>query len=139
MVGWRETVSLPDLGLEGFRAKIDSGALTTALHATNTSTLEIRNKQWVEFLPDHNLLEKPNYLALPVLHTRRVTNTGGVSEERFIVTTRLQIGDRSDRIEMSLSDRSDMKFPIIIGRSALRLLGLCIDPSRSWLQSKRTV
>lgn len=138
MIGWRETASLPDLDLRRFRAKIDTGALTTALHATKITRLEVRGQQWVEFLPDHEVLEDVQHCVLPLLHTRQITNTSGVPEERFIVATTLQIGTRKGRIEVSLTDRSDMRFPIIIGRSALRLLRLTIDPSRSWLQTPRT-
>ena len=75
---------------------------------------------------------------MPILHTRRITNTSGIPEERFIIATTLRIGDRKGRIEVSLSDRSDMRYPIIIGRSALRLLRLTVDPSRSWLFSRTT-
>ena len=138
MIGWRETISLPDLGIHRFAAKFDTGALTTALHATNISCLEAEGRHWVQFLPDHEGLDDVDHRVLPILHTRRITNTSGVPEERFIVATTLQIGPRKARIEVSLTDRSDMKYPIIIGRSALRVMRLTIDPSRSWLRSKRT-
>lgn len=137
-VGWRETISMPALGLNGFRAKLDTGALTTALHATQISRRVIDGKPWVEFLPDHEDLEGSDYCLLPLLHSRMIKNTSGIPEARFIVATTLEIGDRKGRVEVSLTDRSDMKYPIIIGRSAMRLLRLTVDPSRSWLQSKRT-
>lgn len=138
MIGWRETVSLPDLGLRTFRAKIDTGALTTALHATGISRIDVNGKPWVEFLPDHGSLAETTLCRLPILHTRKITNTSGIPDERYIVATTLQIGDLKGRIEVSLANRSDMTFPIIIGRSAMRLLRLTVDPSRSWLQTSRT-
>ena len=137
LAGWRETVSLPDLGLTGFKAKIDTGARTTALHATNITVREVDGHPWVEFLPDHDAFDRAEVCRMPVLHTRKITNTGGVPQERLIVATRLRIGGRTERIEVSLTDRSDMKFPIIIGRSALRLLRLNVNPSRSWLLTDR--
>ncbi len=137
-IGWRETVSLPDLGIGRFPAKIDTGALTTALHASDISCAEADGRQWVQFMPDHDGIHAAEQCILPVLHRREITNTSGVPEPRFIVAIALQIGTRKARVEVSLTDRSDMKFPIIIGRSALRLLRLTVDPSRSWLQSKRT-
>ncbi len=138
MIGWRETISLPDLGIHQFKAKIDTGALTTALHATNITRLEIDGREFVRFLPDHGVLEDVEECTLPALHRRNITNTSGIPEERFIVATVLQIGTRRARVEISLTDRSDMKFPIIIGRSAMRVLRLTVDPSRSWLQSERS-
>jgi hypothetical protein len=75
---------------------------------------------------------------MPILHCRKITNTSGIPEERFIVATVLEIGARAERIEISLTDRSDMTFPIIIGRSAMRVLRLSVDPTRSWLRSTRS-
>ncbi|WP_089233643.1 ATP-dependent zinc protease family protein [Tropicimonas sediminicola] len=137
MIGWRETVSLPDLGLMTFRAKIDTGALTTALHASGISRIEVGGKPWVEFLPDHGSLVDTSLCRLPILHSRKITNTSGIPDERYIVATTLQIGEHRARIEVSLADRTDMTFPIIIGRSAMRLMRLTVDPARSWLQSPR--
>ena len=137
-VGWRETVSLPELGLGRFKAKLDTGALTTALHASAIRRIERDGRQWVEFIPDHDGIEAAAPCLLPVLHRRDITNTSGVPESRFIVATALRIGDRTARVEVSLTDRSDMTYPLIIGRSAMRLLRLTVDPSRSWLQSRRT-
>ena len=138
MIGWRETVSLPDVGIHRFAAKLDTGALTTALHATEMRRVRAEGRDWVEFMPDHNGLDVAHACRLPLLHRRSITNTSGVPEERFIVATTLRIGDRQERIEVSLTDRSDMTYPIIIGRSAMRLLRLTVDPTRSWLHSKRT-
>lgn len=137
MIGWRETVSLPDLGLEQFPAKIDTGARTTAIHASDIKLYEINGDPWVEFSPDHVGLTDVDQCALPVHHKRSFTNTSGIAEERIVVISMLQIGERTERIEISLSDRTDMKFPMIVGRTALRQLRLTVDPSRSWLQSPK--
>lgn len=138
LIGWRETISLPDLGINRFKAKFDTGALTTALHATDIKHIEMQGRQFVQFLPDHDGLDDVGECLLPILHRRKITNTSGIPEERFIVATTLQIGPYRGRIEVSLSDRSDMTFPIIIGRSAMRVMRLSIDPTRSWLQSTRS-
>ncbi|PYG26397.1 ATP-dependent zinc protease family protein [Pelagimonas varians] len=137
VIGWRETVSLPDLDLTGFQAKIDTGARTTALHATNIRKLEINGRLWVEFLPDHQVLEGSDLCAAPVLHKRCITNTSGTPEERFIITSHIHLGARQARIEISLTDRTDMIFPIIVGRTGLRQLRMIVDPVRSWLQSEK--
>lgn len=137
MIGWHQTISLPDLGTHRFKAKIVTGARTTALHATNFSRMEVDGRQFVRFLPDHGLFDDVEERCLPIPHRRKITNTGGIAEERFIVATALQVGSRRARVEISLTDRSDMRYPIIVGRSALRVLRLSVDPSRSWLQTTR--
>lgn len=137
MIGWRETVSLPDLGLDQFPAKIDTGARTTAIHASGIKQYEINGEPWVEFMPDHAGLTIADLCALPVHQRRSITNTSGIAEDRFVVISAFRIGERTERIEISLSDRTDMKFPMIVGRTALRQLRLTVDPSRSWLQSPK--
>lgn len=137
MVGWRESASLPELGLEQFPTKIDTGARTTAIHASNIKLYEVNGRTWVEFSPDHAGLIDVDQCVLPVHQKRRITNTSGIPEERIVVITTLSIGGRSERIEVSLSDRADMRFPMIVGRTALRQLRLTVDPSRSWLQSPK--
>ncbi|MGP6089402.1 ATP-dependent zinc protease family protein [Antarctobacter jejuensis] len=136
-VGWRETISLPGLGIHEVAAKIDTGALTTALHATDMEATHQDGRDWVTFLPDHGALDVSHPCRLPLLHRRSITNTSGIPEDRFIVATTMKIGGRLARVEVSLTDRSDMTYPIIIGRSAMRLLRLTVDPSRSWMQSDR--
>jgi hypothetical protein len=137
MIGWREIVSLPDLDLNLFNAKIDTGARTTALHASNISEIEIDGEKWVEFIPDHDASESKSYRKARVLHVRNITNTSGVPEKRFIIATTLSIGQQKQRIEVSLADRSEMKFPLILGRTALRVCRLTVDSSRSWLVSDK--
>lgn len=142
IIGWRETVSLPDLELPLLRAKIDTGARTTALHASNIARIEVNGAPWVEFLPDHDQLgvgkvciAPIRLCSAPIHHQRQIRSSDGISEERFIITTRLQLGQREAQVEVSLTDRSDMKSPIIVGRTAMRLLNFMVHPARSWLQS----
>ena len=137
MIGWRESVSLPDLNLSLFSSKTDTGARTTALHASNISEIEVDGEQWVEFIPDHDASVPESCCKARVLHVRSITNTSGVPEERFIIATTLRIGEQEQRIEVSLTNRSEMKFPLILGRTALRVCRLTVDPSRSWLVSEK--
>lgn len=129
-------VSLPELNLNFLNAKTDTGARTTALHASNIVELNIAGEPWVEFIPDHNDLEEETVCKARVLHIRSITNTSGIPEERYIIATRLRIGDLDQRMEISLTDRSEMKYPIILGRTALRLFRLNVNPERSWLLTR---
>lgn len=136
-IGWRETVFLPALDLTGFKAKIDTGARSTALHANNIAEITVDGAPWVEFLPDHDVLTGADICACPISAVREVTNTSGIPECRYFIKTPLRLGGREEEIELSLTDRSDMAFPMLVGRTALRQLRLLVDPSRSWLVSDK--
>lgn len=133
VIGWRETVSFPDLGLERFKAKIDTGARTTALHASGIRLEETGSVEWVSFHPRHMGLPKARRVRTRVHARRPIRNTSGVPDERIIIRTHLQIADRNFLIEVSLADRADMAFPVIIGRTAIRGHGLLVDCGRSFL------
>lgn len=137
MVGWRETVSLREMGWRNFVAKVDTGARTTAIHATQIRAYVVGETEWVEFTSNHIALGGSDTYSLPLKHYRSITNTGGVAENRAVATTTLEVGGFKAEIEVSLTDRSNMEFPMIIGRTALRALRFTVDPSRSWLQSSK--
>jgi hypothetical protein len=126
-------VSLPDLGLGWFAAKIDTGARTTALHATEITPYLRAGVLWVRFRPDVPDGAGPYCCHAELVDKRGIKNTSGVRQDRIVIRTHLQLGDRRFPIEISLTDRSDMTFPMIIGRSALRRRGILIDCGRSWL------
>ena len=135
LIGWREVVSLPDFNLSSLKAKTDTGARTTALHASNIVSFDIDGEPWVKFIPNHHDEKVRKVCKALVLHTRSITNTSGIPEKRFIIATRLRIGELEHRIEISLADRSGMKFPVILGRTTLRVFRLNVNPTRSWLLS----
>lgn len=137
LIGWRETVCLPDLGLEHVEAKIDTGARTTALHASRIRTFDDGGEAWVEFHPEHDRLDHVSMCRCPVREHRAITNTSGIPEERIIIRTRLLIAGHRLTVDISLADRSDMTFPIIIGRTALRRGRLLVDSGRSWITTPR--
>ena len=132
IIGWREVVSLPDLGLDGIPAKIDTGARTTALHADQIRQITVKGQDWVEFHPDHAALADVDLIARPLVGQRTITNTSGVPESRFVISTPLIVGERTRPAQVTLSDRAGMKFPIIIGRRALKTHRLIVDITKSW-------
>ena len=133
IIGWREVVSLPDLGLENFRAKIDTGARTTALHATHIRTFEEDGIRYVQFRPPRLGHPRPRSVTARVFDERPVRNTGGVPEVRVIIRTHLHLANRNFLIEVSLANRRNMTYPMIIGRTAIRYHSLLVDSGRSWL------
>lgn len=134
-VGWRELVSLPDLTDRRIPAKIDTGARTSSLHAIEIERFEVDGAQMVRFLLDLGGNEvQPVTCEVPRADHRTITSSNGEQQDRFIIKTDLLLGTTRFRAEFSLADRSDMQFPILIGRTALRSRFL-VDCGRSYLQS----
>lgn len=129
--GWREIVALPDFGIERLRAKIDTGARTSSLHASNIETFENDGVPWVRFgLTCEDGIDR--LCEAPRVARRVITSSNGEAQERLIVKTQLSMGTQTFRAEFSLADRSDMLFPMLVGRTALRRRFL-VDSARSFL------
>ena len=137
MVGWREMVGLPDLGVGSVKAKVDTGARTSAIHATRIR-FEVRGERtWVRFVihPEQRGHGAVVEAHAPLLERRSVRSSNGVSQERPVIETILTLGDRSWPIELTLSGRSQMGFRMLLGRTALRRQAL-VDPARSYVASR---
>ena len=133
-VGWREWVGLPDLGVPRIKAKIDSGARTSCLHTSEYHIFQKDGIDWVQFtLHPIKKDQSIEFLAqAPVFDYRTVRDSGGHEEHRPFVQTTLKIGNQHWPIEVSLSNRANMKFRMLLGRTTIaeRML---IDCSRSYL------
>ena len=133
IVGWREWVALPDLQVPRILAKIDTGARSSALHAPHVVVVEKDGEKWVNF--DLALVEEAHDKELRhwarLVDVRDIKSSSGHVERRYIVKTTLIIGRRRWSIEVSLTDRSDMEIPMLIGRSAMKRRML-VDPSGSF-------
>lgn len=136
IVGWREYVGLPDLHIEQLRAKIDSGAKTSAIHAENQERFDREGVNWVRFRFPSADGKQDQILEAPIFDEREIKNTGGLSERRIIIQTTLLLGTHSTRIDVSLADRENMAFDLILGRTALRPLRLLIHPGRSFIMGQ---
>ena len=135
-IGWREFVGLPDLEIARIRAKIDTGARTSALHATNQKVQTSGGEEWVEFHVPVPGTSRSTRCRSPLVGKRQIKNTSGVAEERLIVKTTLVIGSRRWPIEVSLANRDNMGFDLILGRTAIRRRKLLVNPGRSYLTGK---
>jgi ribosomal protein S6--L-glutamate ligase len=113
IIGWREKVSLPQLGVGTFSAKIDTGARSAALHATNIA----RDDHHVTFvLP---LPKRHHHCRLPLKGMKRVKSSNGQTETRAVVETDVKIGKITLRIDVTLTDRTDMGVAMLLGRSSI--------------------
>ncbi len=132
-IGWREFVGLPDLGIETLKAKIDTGARTAALHAVDLQPLERDGIRCISFrVPLTGQPAGPLYIA-PVHDRRAVKNTSGIPEERWIIRTTLLLGRHRWHIQVSLANRENMGFDLILGRTALKGRRVLVNPARSFL------
>lgn len=132
VVGWREVVSLPELGLAGIPAKIDTGARTSSLHAHVLEDFQRDGERFVRFAVDWGGVR--HHCEAVHVDVRGITSSNGDQQTRFVIKTPLSIGNLTFRAEISLADRSQMQFPMLIGRTALRRRML-VDSGHSWLQS----
>lgn len=134
IVGWRELVHLPELGLHAVPAKIDTGARTSSLHATILEEFERDGERYVRFAVDFAQQHVRQVCEAVHIDWRGITSSNGDTQLRRIIKTPLKIGGIRFRAEISLADRSDMRFPMLIGRSSLRRR-FVVDSGHSWLQS----
>lgn len=135
VIGWMEHLDLPVLGLRQIKAKIDTGARTSALHATKIQTFTRDDKEWVRFQVKPDGRTPKVWVEAPVYDRRDIKNTSGIPEERIIIRTKLKLIDRSWMISVSLTDRSNMRFPMIVGRTALKNHNIAVHTRRSNLTS----
>ena len=132
--GWREWVNLPDLGLPMIKAKVDTGARTSALHAFELYPFMENRVQCIEF-SIHPLQGSSNFVIrckANVVDRRFVTDSGGHKEERWVIETPLSIGAYTWPIEITLTARHNMKYRMLLRRSAIKNRAL-VDSSDSYL------
>jgi len=134
IIGWREWVGLPDLGIDPLKVKVDSGARTCALHATKIRYSEQKDGgTMVSFVVHVGKSEKK--VKAPLLAQRKVKSSLGHATLRPVIVTRLRIGDEEWPVEVTLVNRDPMGFRMLLGRQCLKKRFL-IHPSKSFIQSK---
>lgn len=138
ILGWREWVGLPELGLEQIKTKVDTGARTSALHAFQVTPFIEDGIQLVEFHlhPFQRDEETIQVCKAPVVDKRTVTDSGGHKEERWVISTLLTIGMHQWPIEVTLTSRDNMLFRMLLGRHAIKDRAI-VNPSKSYLVGKR--
>ena len=134
LIGWREWVSLPDLGVDWLKAKIDTGARTSSLHAFDIRQFQRDGEDWVRFWvkPWQESQEDAIEVECPVHDRRTVRSSSGHAQVRFVVELLIRLYDREVLAEVTLSNRDEMGFRMLIGREALRQ-GFVVDPARSFV------
>ena len=133
LIGWREWVAFPDLGAPPIKAKIDTGARTSALHAFRIRRFEKAGVELVEFFvhPVQRRRDPEIRCEAPLVDEREVTSSNGRRERRYVIQTRAVIAGEMRKIELTLTNRDEMGFRLLIGRRALTSRFI-IDPGRSY-------
>ncbi len=136
-LGWREWVALPDLGLPAIKAKVDSGAKTSVLHAYHTEQYQSDGVNMVKFLihPIQKNFQFHVECHAPIIDHREVTDSGGHREMRYVIESNVIIGSASWPIELTLTNRDTMQFRMLLGRRAMENRA-SIEPAASYLNGK---
>lgn len=137
-LGWREWVGLPDLGIDRIKAKVDTGARTSALHSFEVEAFFEKGHRKVRFSmhPLQKNTDEVIECVADVIDQRVVSDSGGHREKRWVISTPIHIGDEIWPAEFTLTGRDNMMFRMLLGRTAIAGRGM-VDPALSFVQGKR--
>ena len=139
LIGCVEWCAFPQLELPAVKAKVDTGATTSALHAFAIEPFEKEGELWVRFniQPLQKRQDLIRTCTAPVAGRRVISDSGGHREERYIIRTQLMIAEESWEIEVSLTDRDSMQYRMLLGRRAMagRVI---VNPGLSFMMGKRS-
>lgn len=122
IIGWRECIGLPDFGVDQIKAKIDSGAKTSSLHAFKPRRFKRDGEDWVRFVVHPKRRKKSGAVVCEakIIDIRSVTSSNGVRERRIFIATRFKLGPYIFPVEVSLANRDEMGYRMLVGRQALK-------------------
>lgn len=139
IIGRIEQVNLPEWDFYNLEAKIDTGAFTSSLHCHHLEPFTKNNRDWIRFYlldPEH-ISYNDKMLEMPISDQREVKSSNGVSELRYFVNTNIELFGKKYVIELSLADRSAMKYPLLIGRKFLKKGPFMVDITQKNLSYKK--
>lgn len=133
VVGSLETCDLPELGIFGLEVRVDTGAKTSSLHVDNLVKFQKNGLPWLQFdiHPDVYQIEKMTHSETMLHDLRKIKSSNGVSEHRYVIETDIKLGGDVWPIEITLTDRSDMSYLMLLGREGLGERFL-VDPSKTF-------
>lgn len=138
VIGLREWVALPELGVAGLRAKIDTGASTSSLHATDIETFERDGGQWVRFTAHLGTVVQLRHrrCEAPLVAMKTIKSSNGHAQVRYTIRTTLALGDRVWPVEFTLACRKAMRYRLLLGSHALVDGQLVVNPGVTYVQDK---
>lgn len=140
LIGWEEWCAFPKLGLPAIKAKVDTGARTSCLHAFDIKILKRGRGEVVKFgiHPVQRNSKIVKYCTAPLVDNRYVMSSSGHKEKRCVILATLEIGGESMKVEVTLTKRDGMAFRMLLGREALRKCHLLVDPGKSCVLGKKS-
>lgn len=138
VVGWREWLALPALGIDRLQCKIDTGARTSALHALDVETFRQSGRVHVRFrlYPLHGDERTSVRCSAPISDERQIRSSNGLREHRFVIETPMILGSIRQQIQITLADRGPMRFGMLLGRQSLIDGGWLVDPARAFVNGR---
>ena len=137
IIGWREWVALPSLGITRIKAKLDTGARTSALHALRSDRYTERGAPHVRLHVQTRQRAGEQVLVIEtaIIDERTVSDSSGRRERRIVVASDLALGEQRWLIELTITNRDTLRFRMLLGRSAMQG-HLIVDPDRSYVLGK---
>lgn len=137
MLGWREWVALPEYGITQIKAKIDTGARSSALHVETIEPYFKGEEHWLMFTvaPEQHHSDFLVECHAPIKDRRVVSDSGGHKQRRYVIETQLLFGVQLVQAEITLTNRDSMRFRMLLGRTAMHKYFI-IEPNSSYLQGK---
>nr|WP_296752460.1 RimK/LysX family protein [Thioalkalivibrio sp.] len=141
IVGWREWLALPALGIRRLQCKIDTGARTSALHALDLETFHRSGRPHVRFrlYPLHGDERTSIACTAAISDQRRIRSSNGQLERRYVIVTPMMLGQVRQEIEITLADRGPMRFGMLLGRQSLIDGNWLVDPARAFMNGRPAV
>jgi hypothetical protein len=138
LVGWREWLALPELGIRRLQCKIDTGARTSALHALDLQTFSREGRQQIRFrlYPLHGNERTSIACTAKISDLRHIRSSNGQRERRYVIVTPMILGAVHQDIEITLADRGPMRFGMLLGRQSLIDGGWRVDPARAFVNGR---
>ena len=140
LIGWREWTALPELGIPSIKAKVDTGARTSALHAFSVEPFLEDGIPMVRFAihPVQHRTDKVKQCVAKVVDERWVTDSGGHREQRLVIQTQIQMAQMMWPIELTLTNRDNMRFRMLLGRTSMENR-FSIQPDQSFVLGKPVI
>ncbi|CAD5105859.1 retropepsin-like aspartic endopeptidase RimB [Zestomonas carbonaria] len=137
VIGLREWINLPELGMVGLRAKIDTGASTSTLHASDIQPFKRDGGDWVRFTAHlGTLVQRRHRCEAPLVTVKTIRSSNGQAQSRYVIRTLLTLGDRTWPVEFTLACRKTMRYRVLLGSKALIKGQLVVNPALTYVQDK---
>jgi hypothetical protein len=137
VIGLREWINLPELGMVGLRAKIDTGASTSCLHASDIQPFDRGGEPWVRFTAHlGTLVQRRHRCEAPLVSLKTIKSSNGQAQSRYVIRTPVTLGEREWLVEFTLTCRKTMRYRVLLGSKALVDGQLLVNPALTYVQNK---